>query len=251
MLSRFSRAAFVRFSVAEERPDLRLFLPLHETARLQVAVEPRLIERHDRAEPHRDRRKLPEFRHQIRMRIRRQPAALGQFLPEILQVALVQTAFKIGARIHAGRGVALKINDVAGEILRRPAEKMISRHLVKRRRRRERRDVAADVRVGIGLHHHRHRVPADDALDAAFDVAVARIRRLLVGRDGVDVRRGQAGGRTRRGAQLCRDLFQQLRRALRPLALHGQFKHGLQRLGHLVAVAGGRVRATRTVIVFF
>ena len=227
MLSRFSRAASViapsdsgssRFAVAEERPDFRLFLPVHQPARLQVAVEPRLIQRHDRAEAHRDGRKLPEFRHQIRMRIRRQPAALGEFLPEILQMLFVQPAFEIGARIHAGRGVALKINLVAGKILRAPAEKMILRHFVKRRRRRERRDVPADVRGGIRLHHHRHRVPAHDALDAALDVAVAGIFRLLRRRDGVDVRRRQAGGRSRRGAQLLREFFQQLRRALGALA---------------------------------
>ena len=59
------------------------------------------------------------------MRIRRQPAAFGKFLPEILQVALVQPAFEKGARIHAGRGVTLKINDVAGKIRRRATEKMI------------------------------------------------------------------------------------------------------------------------------
>ena len=127
-LSRFSRARerdraerfrFVRFAVAEKRPDLRLFLPVHQAARLQVAVKPRLIQRHDRAEAHRDRRELPEVRHQIRMRIRRQPAALGEFLPEILQMLLVQPAFEKRARIHARRGVTLKINDVAGKIFRR------------------------------------------------------------------------------------------------------------------------------------
>ena len=80
------RFRLVAFAVAEERPDLRLLLPIRQTARLQVAVESRLIQRHDRAEPHRDGRELPEVRHQIRMRIRRQPAALGKFLPEILQM---------------------------------------------------------------------------------------------------------------------------------------------------------------------
>ena len=225
---RAERFGFVRFAVAEERPDLRLFLPVHQPARLQVAIKTRLIQRHDRAKTHRDGRELPEIRHQIRMRIRRQPAALGQFLPEILQLLFVDPAFEISARIHAGRGVALKINDVAGEIFRRAAEKMILRHFVKRRRRREGRDMSADVRRGIRLHHHRHRVPADKAFDAALDVAVARKRRLLVRRNGVDVGRGRAGGRTRRGAQLIRQFFQQLRRALRSLALQGQLEHRLQ-----------------------
>ena len=188
------RFRLVAFAVAEKRPDFRLFLPVHQAARLQVTVEPRLIQRHDRAEAHRDRRELPEIRHQIRMRIRRQPAAFGEFLPEILQMLLVQPAFEKRPRIHARRGVALKINEVAGKIFRAPAEEMVERHLVKRRRRGERRDVAADVRGGVGLDHHRHRVPADDALDAALDVAVARKWRLLLRRNRVDVRRVDAGG---------------------------------------------------------
>ena len=41
----------------------------------------------------------------------------------------------------------------------------------------------------VGADDHRHRVPAHDALDAALDLAAARIRHLLVGIDGVDVRR--------------------------------------------------------------
>ncbi len=44
------------------------------------------------------------------MRIRRQPAALGEFLPEILQMLLVKPAFEKRARINARRGVALEIN---------------------------------------------------------------------------------------------------------------------------------------------
>ena len=248
---RAERFGFVRFAVAEERPDLRLFLPVHETARLQVTVEPRLIQRHDRAEAHRDRRKLPEIRHPIWMGIRRQPAALGQFLPEILQMLLVQPAFEKSARIHSGRGVPLEINEVARKIFRASAEKMILRHLVKRRRRCERPDVSAHVRRGIRLHHHRHRVPADDALDAAFDVAVAGKCRLLLRRNRVDVRRGQTRRRARRGAQLFRELFEQLRRALRPLALQRQFKNRLQRLRPFVVVAGGCGRAARTVNFFF
>ena len=146
-----------------ESPDFRLLLPFRQAARLQVAVEPRLIKRQDRAKAHRDRRELPEIRHQIRMRIRRQPAAFGEFLPEILQMLFVQPAFEKRPRIHARRGVALEINHVAGKILRAPAEKMIERHFVKRRRRGVGRDVAADVGGGVGLDHHRHRVPADDS----------------------------------------------------------------------------------------
>ena len=116
-LSRFSRAAerdgaerfrLVAFAVAEKSPEFRLFLPVHQPARLQVAIEPRLIQRQDRAKAHRDRRELPEIRHQIRMRIRRQPAAFGEFLPEISQMPFVQPAFEKRPRIHARARRALE-----------------------------------------------------------------------------------------------------------------------------------------------
>ena len=128
------RFRLVAFAVAEERPDFGFRLPVRQPARLQVAVEPRLIQRHDRAETHRDRRELPEIRHQIWMRIRRQAAAGGQFLPEIQQMIFIQPALQKRPRINAGRRVALEIDLVAGKILRAPAEEMVEPHFVKRRR---------------------------------------------------------------------------------------------------------------------
>ena len=71
---RAERFRLVGLAVAEERPDLR-GRRLLQAAILQVAVEARLVDRHDRAEAHRHRRELPELRHQPRVRIRRQPAA--------------------------------------------------------------------------------------------------------------------------------------------------------------------------------
>jgi len=71
-----------------------------------------------------------------------------------------------------------------------PSEKMILRHFVKRRRRREpTRCAARHIVLELAFNTIAHRVPADDAaLIAALDVAVAGKRRLLVRRDGVDVR---------------------------------------------------------------
>jgi len=78
-------------------------------------------------------------------------------------------------------------------------EEVIERDLVERGRRGIGRDVPADaVALLVCPDHHRHRVPADDALDTALDVAVAGIRRLLLRRDGVDV--GRADGLRRRNS---------------------------------------------------
>ena len=77
-------------------------------------------------------------------------------------------------------------------VRRSAAEEVIEGDFVQRRGRGEGRDVAADAFLHlVGAHDHRHRVPADDALDAAFDLVVAGKRRLAVGGDGVDVGRGR------------------------------------------------------------
>ena len=74
-----------------------------------------------------------------------------------------------------GRGVPLEIDDVAAAVLALAAEEMIEPDLVQRGRRRIGGDVAADaVRRAVGAHHHRHRVPADEALDPALDFLAAR-----------------------------------------------------------------------------
>ena len=180
---------FVRFAVAHERPDLRFLRPLHQPARLQVAIEPRLINRDDRAETHGYRGELPEVRHQIRMRIRRQSAALGQFLPEILEVALVQSPFEKGARVIARCGVALEEDHVGGTTGVAGVKEMVVTDLVKCRQRRIGGDVASKPAVlAIGVDHHRHRVPADVTLDADFRLPIARKPRLLFNRNRVDVR---------------------------------------------------------------
>ena len=87
----------------------------------------------------------------------------------------------------------------------------------------------------VGADHHRHGVPAHDALDAALDLAAAGIRHLLVGVDGVDVRR------VRRERQLDAallgvdaELAQQPADARRPSVL----QHVVQRLEPLAGFEG-------------
>src|SRR5664279_1817410 len=112
------------------------------------------------------------------MRITRQAAPRRQLLAKVRQLLLAQSAFKKRASVDARRGVSLKVNLIRG------AEEVVERHLVERSRRGVGRDVAADAwMVAIGADHHRHGVPADEALDPPFDLAVARVNRLSLGRD--------------------------------------------------------------------
>ena len=159
---------------------------------LQVFVEPRLVDRHQRPQAHRHGRKLPEPRHQPGVRIARQAAALGEFAAEVLQLLFGDPPLEKCPRVDARRGVALKVDLVARVVVAAAADEVIHRHLDERGRRGERGDVTADALVfAIGANHHRHRVPADDALDPSLNLAIAREGRLLVDRNRVDVRRGR------------------------------------------------------------
>ena len=182
------RFGLVGLAVSEKRPHFRV-RRLLQPAVFQVADEPRLVNRHDRAEPHRHRRIFPEIRHQPRMRIRGQPAARRELAPEIVELFFGEPPFEERPRINARRRVTLVIHDIA---IARAAgsEEMIEADFVQRRRRRERRDMSADAGlVLVCAQHHRDRVPADEALDAALDLLAAGKRHFLIGRQRVDVRR--------------------------------------------------------------
>ena len=236
---RAQRLGFVGFAVAEERPHLRLGLRL-QPAILEVAHEARLVDRHQRAEAHRDAGVVPEVGHQPGVRIRRQAAAGLQLAAEILEMRVVDAAFEVRACVDAGRRVALEVDDVARvAVFARAMKEVIEGHFVERRGRRIRRDVTADALFGlVRANHHRRRVPADEALDAAFDVGVARHERLLVGRNGVDV------GRVRRERQLdavllgvVRQLTEQPRDFGRPAAL----QHIINRIEPFAGFSGVEV----------
>ena len=97
---RAHRLGLVHLAVAHERPDLPV-ARVDDAARRQVLHEPRLVDRHQRAEPHRDGRELPEVRHQPGMRVRREAVAVD-LLPEAAQLVLAQPPLEERAGVDAG-----------------------------------------------------------------------------------------------------------------------------------------------------
>jgi hypothetical protein len=142
----------------------------------------------------------------------------------MLELVLGQAAFQEGARIDAGRCVALHEHHVAGMIRRRGAPEVIEAHFVQRGRRRVGRQVSAVfARLLVRVQDHRQRIPANAGFDALLHLAVAGIGRFLAGPDGVEVRRirteRQIGARAPR---VVDELLEQEVRAFRALRLENR-----------------------------
>ena len=111
-----------------------------------------------------------------------------QLAAEVLELFQRDAPFEKRARVDTGRPVSLEEDDVAFVAVLTTAEEVVERHLVQRRGRGERRDVAADaVLDAIRAHDHGHRVPAHQALDPALDLAAAGVRHFLGRVNGIDV----------------------------------------------------------------
>ena len=92
-----------------------------------------------------------------------------------------QASLEERTRVDAGRRVSLEVDDVAVVVVALALEEVVEADFVERGGRCEGRDVTADAVFGlVGLDHHRQRVPADEALDAALDLAAAWERRLIL-----------------------------------------------------------------------
>ena len=109
--------------------------------------------------------------------------------------------------------MSLEINEIAAEFIRTRAEEMIESDLKQGRGGSVGGDMPADAGFGVvAPHDHRHRVPADDAFDLAFEVTVTRIGWLFALGDGIDVRRIDGKGERDTGflgadLQLVKDLL--------------------------------------------
>jgi hypothetical protein len=87
--------------------------------------------------------------------------------------------------------MALEIDLVAIVVFAFAVEKVVESNLVQRRGRRVGGNVTADaILLEVGSHHHGHGVPADEALEAAFNLSTTRVGGLIGDGDCIDVWRG-------------------------------------------------------------
>src|SRR5271165_5811601 len=116
-------------------------------------------------------------------------------MAEVFELRFREAALEKGARIYAWRGMALEVNQVTRFVPVAGVEEMIKSNFKQRSQRRIRRDVAADAGIFLVLAmHHGHRIPSDQALDAALQFAVARIRYFFRRRNRVQVGRIELDG---------------------------------------------------------
>ena len=193
------RLGFIHFAIAQERPNFSASRLL-KAAILQIADKARVVNRLNRSKPHGNGGELPEVRHEPGVRIGTEATTGFQFAAKIFQLFFWNAAFEIGAGIDSGRGMALEINEIAVPALIFCFEEMVKCHLILSCGRGEGGDVTANAFLNlIGAHHHGERIPADEALDAAFHLLAAGERGLLKCRNRVLVRRGCGKGEVHTG----------------------------------------------------
>jgi hypothetical protein len=134
--------------------------------------------------------------------------------------------------------VRLEVHQVVG------AEEMVEADLEQVGRRGVARDVAAELGVrAVGAHHHGERVPAHDRRQAALQLEVTRVLRLVGERDRILVGRVQhRRQRHAAHARVVEELAQQERGALAALGAH-QRVEGFQPFARLGGIGVGRVDA--------
>src|SRR5690606_198261 len=182
----------VGLSVSHEAPNARVAL-LDQSARFQITIEARLIDRVDRPQSHRDGRVFPEVGHQARMRIARKtvPARLAA---EVIELFFGEAPFEERARVDCGRILPLVEHLGSARAMRRAAEEVVEPERVKAGGGSVGGEMSAEsVEAMIGPRHHDGGVPPDQTADPALHVRIAGIGWLLFRTDGVDVARLRRG----------------------------------------------------------
>ena len=123
------RLRLIAFAVAEKTPDVAVAM-IEQAPALLVFHDVGLINGLNRAQAHGHCGKLPVIRHQPGVRIRGQAVAI-HLTPEVVQLLLGKPPFKVGARVHARRTVALVKHQVTGVTALVTAEEIVKAHIVK------------------------------------------------------------------------------------------------------------------------
>jgi len=114
-------------------------------------------------------------------------------LPKAVELGGLQLSFEIGTSIHSRAGMTLEEDLVPSSGSIDSTEEVLLAHLVEGGGGGKGRHVAAQsIVLGVGPDHHRHGVPAHDALDAMVHLLIAGVGlfcfdryRVLVGSDRV------------------------------------------------------------------
>ncbi len=176
----------IHLTVAQEGVN-GLLGSVFQTTMLQIFQELSLIDRADRAQAHGYGRELPEFRHQFRVRVRRQTVAM-HFLTEVVHLLFGQAAFQESTRVNARRDVALEVHQVAAVFVVARAEEVVEAHIIHGRGRLEGRHVAAKLQVFFRRAQHGHDgVPANSRANTTFQLQITRVFRFIFNGNSVDV----------------------------------------------------------------
>jgi len=169
------------------------------------------------------------------MGVGREPLAI-HLLAEVVELLLREPSLEKSAGVDAGCRVALKEDQVPLPFLVGGAEEVVETHVEEGGGGSEAGDVSTQLRgLAVGLHHHGHGVPADEGANAPLHGPVARERRLLARRNGVEVGGGGLEGEVGAGeAGLLDELFEQVMGPFRTLVL----QHRFQRLQPLLGFLG-------------
>ncbi len=215
---------FVHLAVAAEAPDFATF-GIDDAAIVQVLHEPRLVDGLDRAETHRHGGELPEIRHQPGVRVGTEAVAI-HFLPEVVELLLVQPPFQISAGVNTGGGVALDEHQIPAVRVAGGVPEVVEADIIEGGAGGEAGDVPAQFGGdAVSLDHHGQRVPADQRTDAPFHAGVAGGVLLLVDRDGVEVGGvGAIGHVDAGGAGLVLQFAQEKMGALQPFRFQYRFE---------------------------
>ena len=165
----------------------------HDLARVEVLHEARLVDRHQRAEAHRDGRELPEVRgisHGCGYEERPPPPTSWRKRRSSSSVRRPSRK----ARVEARGRVPLEVDEVAEVLVGAAPPEVVEADLVERLGGLVARDVAAELgRLGVRLEDDRDRVPAHERRREPLELGVAGQLGLVLDGDRVDVRRRDAG----------------------------------------------------------